>query len=127
MERRIRKERLLSKIVRSPLTYVVLVFLLFIFSYSAINTYTKSKVAKERTRQVEEELRKLKEQETGLKDSLNDMNTPFGVEKSLREKFGIIKDGEESIIIIDPPEVSEESVIESEENEGFFGFLKRMF
>lgn len=127
MERRIRKERFLSKIVRSPLSYLALFILLVIFSYSAINTYNKSKIAKEKTRQVEEELRKLKEQELGLSESINDMNTPFGVEKSLREKFGIIKQGEESIIIIDPPENISETNIQEEEKTGIFGFLKSMF
>ncbi|MDQ5901708.1 MAG: hypothetical protein QG580_423 [Patescibacteria group bacterium] len=127
MERRIRKERVLSKIVRSPLSYLALLILLAIFSYSAINTYNKSKIAKEKTRQVEEELRKLKEQELGLSESINDMNTPFGVEKSLREKFGIIKQGEESIIIIDPPENVSESNIQEEQKAGIFGFLKSMF
>ncbi|MEZ4103358.1 MAG: septum formation initiator family protein [Candidatus Paceibacterota bacterium] len=125
MSRRITKERLISKVIRSPLTYVVLIGLALIFSYSAISTYKKSKIAKQKTRQVESELQKLEEQEIGLKSSLNDMNTSFGVEKSLREKFGIIKEGEKAIIIIEKEEDVKRSA--PEENQGFFGFLKNIF
>lgn len=127
MDRRISKERLISKIIKSPLTYVILILLFLIFAYSAINTYQKSRIAKEKTRQVEESLRKLEEQEQNLKNSLNDMNTPFGVEKSLREKFGIIRSGEESIIIVDSLEVLTPESLQKDENTGIFGFLKNIF
>ncbi|MDQ5883393.1 MAG: hypothetical protein QG654_306 [Patescibacteria group bacterium] len=125
MNRRITKERLLSKIIRHPFTYVVLISFFLLFSYSAIATYKKSKVAKFKTRQVESELQKLVDQEVSLTNSLNDMNTPFGVEKSLREKFGIIKAGEKSVIIVEQeltPDVEEEK-----ENQGFFDFIKNIF
>lgn len=125
MDRRIRKERFFSKLIRLPITYIILIFLVFLFSYSAIGTYKKSKIAQEKTRQVENELRELKDQEEGLQNSLNDMNSPFGIEKSLREKFGIIKDGEKSVIIVDQKEDLEKE--SEEEKTGVFGFFKRIF
>jgi cell division protein FtsB len=125
MKRRIKKERFLSRIVRSPFTYIILIGVLFLFSYSAINTYKKSKIAKEKTRQVERELAGLLEKEGDLKNSLYDMNTSFGVEKSLREKFGIVKNGEVAIIIIDP--VSSEISPQEEKNKGFWGFIRNIF
>ncbi len=125
MSRRIRKERFLSKIIRSPLTYVILIGLAILFSYSAIATYKKSKIAKQKTRQVESELQKLTDQEANLANSLNDMNTPFGVEESLREKFGIIKAGEKSVIVVEQ-ELGENEEKEKE-NKGFFGFIKDIF
>ena len=125
MGRKITKERTINKIIRNPLTYVVLIGLFVLFTYSAISTYKNSKIAKQKTRQVESELEKLENQEKGLTQSINDMNTPFGVEKSLREKFGIIKEGEKAIIIIEEePEQSEQA---EEENKGFWGFLRNIF
>lgn len=125
MSRRISKERLINKIIRSPLTYVVLIGLSLTFSYSAISTYKKSLIAKQKTRQVEEELQKLVDQESDLKGSLNDMNTPFGVEKSLREKFGIIKDGEKAVIVTEVDE--DKNTSEEKESKGFFDFIKNIF
>ncbi len=125
MSRRITKERLINKIIRSPLTYVVLIGLSLTFSYSAISTYKKSLIAKQKTRQVEEELQKLIDQESDLKGSLNDMNTPFGVEKSLREKFGIIKDGEKAVIVTEVNE--DKNTSEEKESKGFFDFIKNIF
>jgi len=125
MGRKITKERTINKIIRNPLTYVVLIGLFVLFTYSAISTYKNSKIAKQKTRQVESELEKLENQEKGLTQSINDMNTPFGVEKSLREKFGIIKEGEKAIIIIEEePEQSEQV---EEENKGLWGFLRNIF
>lgn len=125
MKRRIKKERFFSRVVNSPFTYIFLFGLLFLFSYSAINTYKKSRIAKERTRQVERELVRLLNQEEDLKSALNDMNTSFGVEKALREKFGIVKEGEKSIILLNPPE--EPPAIEEKKDRGFFNFIRRIF
>ncbi len=125
MDRRIRKERLLSKLIRMPVTYVVLVIFFLLFSYSAIATHQKSRLAKQKTRQVEYELDQLVQQEESLTASLNDMNTPFGIEKSLREKFGIIKEGEKSVIIVDPPEETPSG--DTEEKKGIFNFFRNIF
>ena len=125
MDRRIRKERPLNKIVRQPFTYVVLLFLVFVFSYSAIATYKKSKIAKLKTRQVEAELKDLTNQEANLKNSLNDMNTSFGIEKSLREKFGIIKEGEKAVIIVEEP--IEEPLKPEKDKKNIFGLIKGIF
>lgn len=125
MKRRIKKERPFSSIVNSPFTYIILLGFLVLFSYSAINTYKKSKIAKESTAQVERELVRLLNQEEGLKNAINDMNTSFGVEKALREKFGIIKEGEKSIILLDPKE--EPVQIEEKGDKGFFNFIRRIF
>lgn len=125
MDRRVRKERFLSKCIRSPFSYIVLLALCLIFSISALSTYKKSKIAQEKTRYVEEHLRDLNQQEDSLRASLHDMNTPFGIEKSLREKFGIIKQGETAVIILDPLPQEEEE--EQREKQGIFGFFKNLF
>ncbi len=125
MDRRIKKERLLNKIIKNPFTYIFLLFLVFLFSYSAIATYKKSKIAKFKTRQVESELKDLIKQEADLKNSLNDMNTSFGVEKSLREKFGIIKEGEKAVIIVEEP--VEEPLKPEKDKKNIFGLIKGIF
>lgn len=125
MGRKITKERLINKIIRHPLTYIVLIGLFVLFTYSAISTYKNSKIAQQKTRQVESELARLENQEENLKASLNDMNTDFGIEKSLREKFGIIKEGEVAVIIIEDEEIVETAP--ERENRGFWGFLRNIF
>jgi len=125
MGRKITKERLINKIIRHPLTYIVLIGLFILFTYSAVVTYKNSRIAGQKTRQVETDLERLRNQEINLTTSLNDMNTSFGVEKSLREKFGIIKEGEVAVIVIEEEEEPEESV--EGENKGFWGFLRNIF
>lgn len=125
MNRRIKEERFINQLIRSPFSYVVLIFLIALFSYSAVGTYKKSRLAKTKTEQVEAELQRLQKQEEGLRSSLEDMNTDYGLEKALREKFGIVREGETSIIIIEPEEDSVPD--ETDENKGIFHFLREIF
>ncbi len=125
MDRHIRKERFMSRLIRSPFSYVVLIVFILIFSISAVGTYKKSRIAKQKTKQVEAQFQSLVEQEAHLKSSLEDMNTEYGMEKALREKFGIVKEGEVSVIIVDPKE--EEKVDDKKEKGGLFNFIKRIF
>ncbi|MDQ5953015.1 MAG: hypothetical protein QG551_243 [Patescibacteria group bacterium] len=125
MDRHIRKERFISRLIRSPFSYVVLIVFILIFSISAVGTYKKSRIAKQKTKQVEAQFQSLVEQEAHLKSSLEDMNTEYGMEKALREKFGIVKEGEVSVIIVDPKE--EEKVDDKKEKGGLFNFIKRIF
>lgn len=125
MDRHIRKERFVSRLIRSPFTYVVLIVVILIFSISAVGTYKKSRIAKEKTKQVEAQLEMLLGQEEHLKSSLEDMNTEYGMEKALREKFGIVKEGEVSVIIVDPKE--EEKVDNKKEKRGIFNFIRQIF
>jgi len=126
MDRRITKEKFISKVVKSPLTYIVLVVLIFLFSYSTASIYKKSRIAKEKTRQIQYDFEQLNKKEVQLRASLHDMTTDFGVEKALREKFGIIREGEVAIIIVDPPEpeVSEE---DKYYKGGIMNFFKNIF
>ena len=125
MDRHIRKERFMSRLIRSPFSYVVLIVFILIFSISAVGTYKKSRIAKQKTKQVEAQFQSLVEQEAHLKSSLEDMNTEYGMEKALREKFGIVKEGEVSVISVDPKE--EEKVDDKKEKGGLFNFIKRIF
>ena len=125
MDRHIRKERFMSRLIRSPFSYVVLIVFILVFSISAVGTYKKSRIAKQKTKQVEAQFQSLVEQEAHLKSSLEDMNTEYGMEKALREKFGIVKEGEVSVIIVDPKE--EEKVDDKKEKGGLFNFIKRIF
>ena len=125
MDRHIRKERFMSRLIRSPFSYVVLIVFILIISISAVGTYKKSRIAKQKTKQVEAQFQSLVEQEAHLKSSLEDMNTEYGMEKALREKFGIVKEGEVSVIIVDPKE--EEKVDDKKEKGGLFNFIKRIF
>lgn len=117
------RERFVSRLARAPITYVVLVLLCFLFAWSAVGAYHKSRVAKKKMQASAIELAKLEDQREKLSTELGNATTPFGQEKALREKFNVVREGEEVIMIVEP----ESSAPIPEEEGGFSRFWKRLF
>lgn len=80
----------------------MILMIIAVFLGNAVwNVYQKYREAAEKTTIAETQLKKLEERELQLSASLASLKTSHGVEKELREKFGVVKDGEEMILIID--------------------------
>jgi hypothetical protein len=67
-----------------------------------------------------EALTKTKEK---LAEDIAALDTEAGKEASIREKFGLAKEGEGLIVVVDDKPVPKAE----EQNKGFFGFFKRWF
>ncbi len=105
--------------MQSPLAYVVLVVLGFIFIYSAVGAFNKSRIADEKMNKAKSELENLEDQKHRLTTELENANTPYGQEKALREKFNVVKDGEQVIVIVNKEESS--TTTPPGEKSGWFG------
>jgi cell division protein FtsB len=83
----------------------IIILVLFIFVLFAMNTtwnlYKKYRESKFNRDIIKTELEKLKEREKKLSIELDKLNTARGVEEELRKKFGIVKDKEGVVVIID--------------------------
>lgn len=121
---RLQRKRLISRIASSPMTYIILFILLFLFVYSFIGAYKKSRLAREKVLASEEELNKLETQKQKLSDDLQNANTVFGVEKAIREKFNVVKEGEKVIMIVKEEDTDN---LKEEEKKNFFQVLKGLF
>ncbi|MBU0611853.1 hypothetical protein KKA39_01370 [Patescibacteria group bacterium] len=64
------------------------------------------------------------EKENLLLDIAN-LNTSKGIEESIRDRFGLAKEGEEMIIIVEDKNLNEN--VENSEKKSFFPFLKNLF
>lgn len=74
---------------------------------------------------AEEKMLELEERKARLVNDLANLETDAGKEKIFRENYGLAKEGEEVIIVVDeklPPEVSSEK-----KGGSFLGFLKNWF
>ncbi len=84
----------------------IIIIILFIFVLFAGNTtwnlYQKYREAKFNRDIAQSELEKLQKREKNLLSELNKLNTERGIEGELRKKFGIVKDGEEVVVIVEP-------------------------
>ena len=67
----------------------------------AIDFYQKAAESKKRKERAETELLELQKRKENLENKIQSLSSPVGVEKELREKFDLVKEGEETILIGD--------------------------
>lgn len=106
--------------VLSILTVLLLVFTynVFVFGGKMQNTRNNRKLAEDKFVQLE--LQKEK-----LSNDIAKLNTEEGVEENIREKFGLVKEGEGMIVIVEDEVVEE--IPEPSKLSSFFLFFKKLF
>lgn len=106
-----------------PVLFLLAILLLF-FLYGTISFVQKMlETGKNRTL-AETKLTELKEKKERLSADINKLQTASGVEENIREKFGLTKEGEELIVVL---ENKDKTKVSEAGNSGFFGFLKSWF
>ena len=116
----------MTRLAESPFTYIVLIIFGALFTYSAVGAYNKSRLAREKMQEAEAEYVKLTDQKQKLSTELANANTDYGVEKALREKFNVVKEGERIIMLVDEEQVANSAEAVGE-NKGFFNFFVEIF
>lgn len=83
--------------------FLISLFIIFIlFSISTTRVYFQSKKIYKAKVFKEEQLKKEEEKNKELNQKLADIQTENGIEKQLREKFQIKKEGEEVVVFVNP-------------------------
>jgi ABC-type dipeptide/oligopeptide/nickel transport system permease component len=100
----------------------ILMAIVVILIFAVKNIIPKNEITKQKAQAVQEELLGLQQSHATLENDLKYINTTFGQEALLREKYGVGKEGEEVIVIYDEEsyEVTSEVVDEP-------GFFQRIF
>ena len=91
------------------------------------DVYKKVRDTEKNVAAVTETYDELKKRESELIGKIESLETPLGVETEIREKFGLVKDGEEMIVIVDPPKEEKENDLESAENKSLWEKIKEWF
>ncbi len=76
------------------------VFILF-FAWSVIKFAGKAQETARNKKIAQEKLTELQKQQSQLGSDIDELNTEKGVEESIREKFGLAKDGEGLVVVVD--------------------------
>ena len=108
----------LRAIFVSVLVAVIAGFIL----WGAYKMYIKADLSRQQARQAQNEYKELNEREDLLSKKLDELDTPIGKEKWLREAYNVGKEGEKVMVIVDPNEGKEE---EGENERG--GWLGSIF
>ena len=94
------------------------IFIMFGFMNKMEDTSKNRKI-------VEDKILELEKSKEKLNSEISKLKTEKGVEESIREKFGLAKEGENMILVVD----EKNSLIEGKKtnSNGFFSFLKNLF
>jgi len=97
------QKKKLRKTLYSRGMLVMLSIVTIFLGNAAWNVFQKYREARENRELAAQELQKLEERESGLSADIERLSTERGVEEELRKRFGVAKEGEEVIVVVDPP------------------------
>lgn len=87
---------------------IILIVILALLSFSFIRTFIREREIRKRIVALEQSIEKLEGEKTNFLEAIEYLKTDFFKEKEAREKFGLKKEGEKTIVILSPEETEEE-------------------
>ena len=118
------QKRGFRNILNSRPVLVFLSILVIFFTYGIIRFMGKMQVTQENRKIAENKVAELEKEKEKLSSDIAKLKTQSGVEESIREKFGLAKDGENMIVIVDD-KTSPKTEVTTQV--GFFSFFKNWF
>ena len=98
--------------------------LALMFAYGVIGFMGKMKETSRNRKIAEEKVAELSKQKEKLSSDIGKLQTEEGVEENIREKFGLAKEGEEVIVVVEDKNQLETLPAEPS---GFWAWLKSWF
>ena len=95
------EKRKLKRFLYSKITLVVLIVLIALALNAVWGVYKKQDMTKDNLAKTAATYNSLQDREKILSSEIERLETANGLEEEIREKYGLIKPGEEVIIIID--------------------------
>jgi len=118
--RSFQQKRGFKNIVYSRPVLAVLLLLVVIFAWSVVGFMGKMQATIENRKIAENKIVELEKQKEQLSSDIAKLKTEGGVEESIRDKFGLAKEGEGEIVIVEDKNLLSAPVPASS---GFFPFL----
>ncbi len=94
------ERRRIRRFVYSPLMVGLLLLPLYFLAHATWNAYAKERMASENREKIARELEAVKQREAYLEKELARLTSERGVERELRQKFDVGREGEEIIVLV---------------------------
>jgi len=111
-------------VVESKPFLIILGLLILLFAWNILGLWNKMQDTEKNKKVVEDQITALEQQKDKLSTNIDSLNTDQGKEKVFRENFGLAKEGENEIVILDDKNANPSPPAPSS---GIFGFLKNLF
>ena len=100
-----KKRKTRSRLYSRPVL-VILIIASIVFAKAAWNIYQKKLESERGKEKASAELVELEKRQQELSLNINLLKTKTGIEKEIRDKFSIAKEGEKIIVIVEPSQAS---------------------
>lgn len=118
--RSFQKRRGWKEILESRPVLVFLGIVMLIFMFGIFRFVGKMQITVENRKIIENKVAELEKEKEKLTSDISKLNSTEGVEESIRQKFGLVKEGEGVIVVVDDKTLKPEP---KEESRGFFSWL----
>ncbi len=118
------EDKSFRRVVRSKYALVLLGLFILFFGWNVIKFSGRMEEISRNKKNAEEKIIALQEQKDRLVSDINKLNTDKGVEDSIRDKFGLAKEGEGLVVVVDGVNTSKST---SSEDSGFWSKIKSWF
>ena len=115
----------LKHLTESKLFLVFLGILILVFVYSIFGFMNKMEETGKNNKIVQDKIAELEKSKGKLDSDINKLKTDKGIEENIREKFGLAKEGENMILVVDDKNSTEAS--QKTDSGGFFSWLENLF
>jgi cell division protein FtsB len=95
------ERRRIKKILHSRYAIAILAIICLFFVRAVWNIHTKYEKSRDIAERARTELATLEAREKALKDSIAALGTEEGKEREIRDRFGVVKEGERMIVLVD--------------------------
>lgn len=123
--RNFQEKKGLKRFLQSKPVLMLLFVLVIVFTWNVISLVGKLQETIKNKKIQEEEIYNLQKRREKLSNDIEKINTEKGKEEIIRENFGLVKEGEEVIVIIE--DKNNISNLSENKNKGFWFFLKGLF
>ncbi len=123
--RNLKQKKIWKDVVQSKPVLFFLVILILAFSWSILGLWNKMLETNRNKKIAEGKVLLLNEQKEKLSKDIDSLNTEEGKEKFFRENFGLAKEGENLIIVVEDKNLP--TTTENTDSSGFFSFLMDLF
>lgn len=114
-----------DNLIYSKIFLTFLGILIIFFIFNMFHFMNKASDTFKNKKNVEDKIIELEKSKDKFNTDILKLQTEKGVEESIREKFGLAKEGENMIMIVN--DKNEKKVEESNDSKGFLYFFKNWF
>lgn len=123
--RNFQQKKIWRSVVQSTPVLIILGIIILFFVWSVLGFWNKMGETTRNKEAIEDKAVALREQKEKLLTDIDSLNTEEGKERVFRENFGLAKEGEEVIIVVEDKEANNAQKTDS--SSGFFSFFKNLF